>query len=324
MNARSPICRICLSKDDPKSLIAPCKCKGSVKYVHSSCLTQWRNRLLKIRTSKNTDRCTSCKFEYKVRKKKTVRNILNRGALINFKLFIDDNCIDVRVTITCGIVIALLIPSGYMMKFIIMLTSAMYSNDETVTSEIFSDTITNTSSSIWTLSSFNLPFCATLTPSDINLHNEIVLSSFPLLLIKLFPKILDAEFWFGILCQPEIQHLHLGVFFLGSVSNIYTAYTLINELFDMFTEDRREFRHAVLLGVCFMVITFWFHYTVTAFRVSTTQEFLQELPVWVLRWITISLALFDFGFRRIFFHLNKSNFDDVEIMSVQSMDFNLD
>ncbi|CAG8817070.1 8701_t:CDS:2, partial [Gigaspora rosea] len=144
MNARSPICRICLSKDDPKSLIAPCKCKGSVKYVHSSCLTQWRNRLLKIRTSKNTDRCTSCKFEYKVRKKKTVRNILNRG--------------DVRVTITCGIVIALLIPSGYMMKFIIMLTSAMYSNDETVTSEIFSDTITNTSSSIWTLSSFNLPF----------------------------------------------------------------------------------------------------------------------------------------------------------------------
>ncbi|CAG8655960.1 7128_t:CDS:2 [Dentiscutata heterogama] len=310
MSARSPICRICLSKDDPKSLIAPCKCKGSVKYVHSSCLTQWRNRLLKIRTTKNSDRCTSCKFEYIVRKKKTVRNILNRG--------------DVRVTITCGIVIALLIPSGYMMKFIIMLTSAMYSNDETVTKEIFSDTITNASSSIWTLSSFNLPFCATLTPSDINLHNELVLSSFPLLLIKLFPTILDAEFWFGILCRPEIQHLHLGVFFLGSVSNIYTAYTLINELFDMFTEDRREFRHAVLLGVCFMVITFWFHYTVTAFRVSTTQEFLQELPVWILRWITISLALFDFGFRRIFFHLSKTNFDDVEIMSVQSMDFNLD
>lgn len=33
-------CRICLD-DDPHSLYSPCRCRGSIKFVHSHCLTRW-------------------------------------------------------------------------------------------------------------------------------------------------------------------------------------------------------------------------------------------------------------------------------------------
>ncbi|CAI5472026.1 unnamed protein product [Closterium sp. Yama58-4] len=36
-----PQCRICL-ENDGHDLIAPCKCKGSARFVHRSCLDQWR------------------------------------------------------------------------------------------------------------------------------------------------------------------------------------------------------------------------------------------------------------------------------------------
>lgn len=39
-------CRICfeeeIEKDDP--LLSPCKCSGSMRYVHLKCLRQWRSR----------------------------------------------------------------------------------------------------------------------------------------------------------------------------------------------------------------------------------------------------------------------------------------
>jgi hypothetical protein len=37
------VCRICLETDEQDgSMIAPCKCSGSMKYVHSQCLRRWR------------------------------------------------------------------------------------------------------------------------------------------------------------------------------------------------------------------------------------------------------------------------------------------
>ena len=34
-----PMCRICLSEDEPDNpIISPCKCTGSVKYIHLSCI----------------------------------------------------------------------------------------------------------------------------------------------------------------------------------------------------------------------------------------------------------------------------------------------
>ena len=42
------ICRICLSEEDPLGyyddpLVQPCKCSGSMKYIHINCLKQWLN-----------------------------------------------------------------------------------------------------------------------------------------------------------------------------------------------------------------------------------------------------------------------------------------
>ena len=33
-------CRICLSSDELESLIAPCSCRGSAKWVHRACLDE--------------------------------------------------------------------------------------------------------------------------------------------------------------------------------------------------------------------------------------------------------------------------------------------
>lgn len=42
-----PVCRICLSEegDDPKTnpLFSPCKCAGTMKYIHLECLQEWLN-----------------------------------------------------------------------------------------------------------------------------------------------------------------------------------------------------------------------------------------------------------------------------------------
>ena len=57
-------------------MIAPCKCDGSVKYVHIYCLERWRR--LKI----NPSRCEICNQKYKIprnnRLVKTYRRFLDR------------------------------------------------------------------------------------------------------------------------------------------------------------------------------------------------------------------------------------------------------
>lgn len=42
VQADHPICRICLDAGE-EDLIAPCHCKGTQKYVHRSCLDNWRS-----------------------------------------------------------------------------------------------------------------------------------------------------------------------------------------------------------------------------------------------------------------------------------------
>jgi hypothetical protein len=34
-------CRFCLADEKPQNLIAPCICKGSLQYVHETCLQEW-------------------------------------------------------------------------------------------------------------------------------------------------------------------------------------------------------------------------------------------------------------------------------------------
>ena len=37
------VCRICLENCERKEVIAPCKCKGTQKWVHRECLDLWRS-----------------------------------------------------------------------------------------------------------------------------------------------------------------------------------------------------------------------------------------------------------------------------------------
>lgn len=55
------ICRICLENND-EELIFPCKCKGTHKYIHASCLDKWRHSNV---NSKNYKYCELCKYKYK-------------------------------------------------------------------------------------------------------------------------------------------------------------------------------------------------------------------------------------------------------------------
>ena len=56
-------CRICLETDDTSNLISPCLCNGTVKYVHSDCLNQWRSSTI---NSNSFFECSECKFNYKL------------------------------------------------------------------------------------------------------------------------------------------------------------------------------------------------------------------------------------------------------------------
>ena len=52
------LCWICYEKDNTKELISACKCKGSLQYAHSDCISNW------LTESKGV-RCPQCKFTYK-------------------------------------------------------------------------------------------------------------------------------------------------------------------------------------------------------------------------------------------------------------------
>jgi len=59
------MCRICHGGEDEGKLFSPCKCKGSIKFVHVGCLDQWR------KVSKNSQsffQCENCHYKYNFRR----------------------------------------------------------------------------------------------------------------------------------------------------------------------------------------------------------------------------------------------------------------
>ncbi|KAH3697604.1 E3 ubiquitin-protein ligase MARCHF8-like isoform X2 [Dreissena polymorpha] len=58
------ICRICQMPDsDRDPLISPCRCAGSLKYVHTMCLKKWV-RTLQHRLRKQTPCCELCHYQF--------------------------------------------------------------------------------------------------------------------------------------------------------------------------------------------------------------------------------------------------------------------
>ena len=54
-------CRICYGTAEDGRLIKPCKCSGSVRYIHVSCLDKWR---MTSANQNNAVRCDMCHYEY--------------------------------------------------------------------------------------------------------------------------------------------------------------------------------------------------------------------------------------------------------------------
>ncbi|XP_072179828.1 uncharacterized protein [Diadema setosum] len=69
----TPVCRICFQPEEPGSvqysLVSPCFCEGSVKYLHQSCVNRWI-------AESGTPSCELCGYRFHLRTL-TVRNILH-------------------------------------------------------------------------------------------------------------------------------------------------------------------------------------------------------------------------------------------------------
>lgn len=57
-----PECRICLEIDKVENFTCPCKCSGTIKYVHNECLYQWMAK------SGRYKYCNICKSLYTISK----------------------------------------------------------------------------------------------------------------------------------------------------------------------------------------------------------------------------------------------------------------
>lgn len=87
-DSRDKQCRICLSTDEPGLLIAPCSCRGSAKWVHRTCLDEWRAQ---ERVPHAFTTCPTCKFDYRVIEVEDERAMRKRDVM--FAVFIArDSC----------------------------------------------------------------------------------------------------------------------------------------------------------------------------------------------------------------------------------------
>ena len=58
-------CRVCFCGEEAGPLIAPCRCRGSVRLVHASCLNEWRAASA---NPLSFERCETCGYAYKTQR----------------------------------------------------------------------------------------------------------------------------------------------------------------------------------------------------------------------------------------------------------------
>ncbi|KAN0066011.1 hypothetical protein ACQY0O_000103 [Thecaphora frezii] len=92
-SSQRAICRICLegpgdTSDDGESLgrlLSPCRCKGTMKYVHATCLDRWR--ALSARTSSGVA-CDQCGAPYRFRQSRFVGLATSPSLLFGLSVFL--------------------------------------------------------------------------------------------------------------------------------------------------------------------------------------------------------------------------------------------
>lgn len=79
-------CRYCFEDDNSLHLITPCKCSGSLKYVHEECFLKFLNSKLESYLWSNEIKCEICKHELNVIMTETSDNM--DSGLIFRKTFV--------------------------------------------------------------------------------------------------------------------------------------------------------------------------------------------------------------------------------------------
>ncbi|KAI8981914.1 hypothetical protein BDF20DRAFT_435866 [Mycotypha africana] len=222
----------------------------------------------------------------------------------------------------------------------------LFTTSQTSLLSSFSSSATIVNSS--TNSTFQLlyaPFPVCFSPSNSGTH---ALLSNELLYYFLFP-FSDERLWQLVLCK--LEHFHLGFFLLGSLNNIYFTYKILNDMFDivLLGQDQQQqqlddnpinndniepdnitkrmckiLKGFLLVYCCSLVILFWIHFNIFAFHIDSSQsaytsrQFVAELPLWILRWVTLGIAVVDFTARGIYSWLSRYTMrvDEEDVMSL--------
>jgi len=95
------MCRICHGFADQETLISPCLCKGSMRYVHLSCLNQWRHTNL---DNDKFSKCETCQYNYQLE---------HRGALSAF--FASKLCLWI---LSVSLFLFLILTAGFLGKYV--------------------------------------------------------------------------------------------------------------------------------------------------------------------------------------------------------------
>jgi len=78
MSDDAPSCRICLAGAEEGRLFRPCRCRGTMAWVHPQCLNEWRAVSANARSF---FRCDQCGYEYRVRRTR-VAEALQREQVV--------------------------------------------------------------------------------------------------------------------------------------------------------------------------------------------------------------------------------------------------
>jgi len=92
-------CRICLGDSTEGRFISPCKCKGTIRYVHAHCLEQWR---LSSVNPRSYWECDQCKYKYSFQRT-LMANLLRNQCFIHLLTLV--------FFLVCSLILGILIGS---------------------------------------------------------------------------------------------------------------------------------------------------------------------------------------------------------------------
>jgi hypothetical protein len=246
-----------------------------------------------------------------------------------------------QIVLTALTLILLLIPAGYVMKALVVMSIRLTDGDD----------LTNPMDILWADitpkvlpvgSSKSYPLYSPFPVCDPNVQSTShALFTNPIAYWLLFP-FSDDRSWHVILCK--LQHFHLGFFFLGSVNNVWFTYKILGDMFDIVLGEVTQnngaavlswraqvIKTGLLLYSSMLVCVFWIHFNLFAVRTEATEigtaafrlkNFLAELPLWAVRWVTLGVAVGEFAVRSLYGWLRNALYrvEEDEILSIDDQE----